>query len=96
MIGIGEAVVTKVVTDGRNQDREAVKFTKLRPEKHVALRQEDVTHLQHVYCMHIVVILHIAPVPFVHLPNEPRKLHLVELGQLVNFEHLRNMESENG
>ena len=43
--------------------------------------------------MHIIVILHIAPVALVDLSNEPRKLHLVQLLHPVDVEHLQNVDS---
>ena len=45
MVGIGEAVVTEVVTDRGDEDREGVQLAQLSPLLHTTFRQEDVAHL---------------------------------------------------
>jgi hypothetical protein len=58
------------------------------------LRQKDVAHLKHIDCVHIIVVLYIAPVAFVNLTNEARKLHLIQLGKMINFELFRNVNGD--
>jgi len=52
------------------------------------LNEEDVAHLEDVNRVHIVVVLHVSAVALEYLADESRDLHLVELGQLVQVEHL--------
>ena len=79
VVGIGEAIVGVVMANGRYADREAVELAQLRKLDHLALRQKQVTHLEDVEGMHVIVILHVASVAFVDLANESRELGLVHL-----------------
>ena len=45
--------------------------------------------------MHVIVVLDTAGVALVDLPYEARQLHLVHLRQLVDVEHLKDVDSEN-
>ena len=46
--------------------------------------------------MHIIVILDVAAVALVDLPYEARQLQLIHLRQLVDVEHLQDVDGQNG
>jgi len=70
MVGIGEAIVTEVVADGRHADGKSVELTQRGKGQDLALHQEDIAHLEHVDCVHVVVVLHIPSVPFIDLADK--------------------------
>ena len=45
--------------------------------------------------MHVIMVLDTARVALVDLPYEARQLHLVHMRQLVDVEHLQDVDSEN-
>ena len=79
MEGVCEPIVAEIMRDCTHTDRESVKLAQLRELHDIALRQEEVAHLKDVHGVHIVVVLDVSPVAFVHLANEARKLCLIHL-----------------
>ena len=92
MVCICEAVVAKVVTDGRDQHRQGVQLTQLRPLLHASFCEEEVAHLQDVKRVHFIVVLDLSPVALVYLAHESRQLHLIELLEFVDVENLEYVD----
>lgn len=94
VVGIREAIVAEVVTDGRHADRKGIKFAHIRKVDDFALHEEDVAHLEHINRMHVVVVLHISSVPLIDLANEAGKLGLIHLWQLIDLKLLQDVNCD--
>ena len=80
MIGVCEAVVTKVVAYCRHAYSKGVKFAQMCEAANVSLSKEEVAHLKDIHGVHVIVILNVTAVTFVNLSDKSRKLCLVHLG----------------
>ena len=92
MISIRESIMTIVVTNGRDADRESVKLRHLSELQNLAFCHEEVCHLKHIHSMHVIVILNVSPVALVNLADEAREFHLIHLRELVDVEGLEDMD----
>lgn len=68
MEGIGEPIVTEVMADGTDADRESIKFTDLGKIDDLTLSHKNVAHLENIDSVHVVVILDVPIVASVDLP----------------------------
>ena len=94
VVNVRESIVSEVVTYSRHAYRKHVHFTEVSEAYHAAVLQELVAHLEDVKGVHVIVILNVAPVSFVDLPNEARQLGLVHLRQLIYAKILEDVERD--
>ena len=79
MVGIGEAIVVVVMTDGRDTDWKGIHLAQLCILLELTLSHKDIAHLKHIHRMHIVVVLHFAIVALEDFANKVSQLSLIQL-----------------
>ena len=94
MISVCKTVVSKIMANRTHAKCEGIKFAQLRKYQHRTLGQEYVAHLKDIHGVHIIVVLNVTPVTFVDLTDETGKFGLVHLGQLVDVEHLHDVDGQ--
>ena len=72
VIGVSEAIMAEIVTNCCHADGEGIQLAHSSELNDVALRHEQVAHLEDVHGVHVVVILDVAPVALEDLTDETR------------------------
>lgn len=80
VIGVVKAIVSKVVANTPNQDRDKVKLVQVTDREKIALLEDDEHHLEHVGTMDIVVVFNVTSVSLVDFSQEPSHLFDVKEG----------------
>lgn len=72
VVGIGVAIVAKIMANCCHTNRKGIQLTHLGEVEDVAFREEKVAHLEDIHGVHVVVVLDVPSVALVDLADKPR------------------------